>query len=165
MLVPLNTPTCSKTCTFIWPCGLFPKHWTGNTTDKGCGRNFLGPLYFLQLLNSGKTMTFYSPLTTYRDLGVEFSICVWWRGLKIVFAEQWGMVLVRQLETERAKKKKAGGGEDQNKRRRERGMIVSIWWSLCSSLPGQREGDEERGSRKRESCEASERKTTGRVAQ
>jgi len=60
------------------------------------------------------------------------------------------MVLVRQLETESAKKKRAGAGEEQNKRRRERGMIISIWWSLCSSLPGQREGDEERGLRKRE---------------
>lgn len=55
------------------------------------------------------------------------------------------MVLVKQLETERAEKKRAGGGEEQNKRRRERGMIVSIWWSLCSSLPGQREADEEKG--------------------
>lgn len=60
------------------------------------------------------------------------------------------MVLVKQLETEREKKRRAGGEEGQNKRSRERGMIVSIWWSLCSSLPGEIEGDREREARGRE---------------
>lgn len=64
------------------------------------------------------------------------------------------MVLVKQLETERAEKKRAGGGEEQNKRRRERGMIVSIWWSLCSSLPAERETKRKARGIEKESWEA-----------